>query len=166
MVQLSDLLNSLPIHPKRVNAEKYRNPNGVYMKLCNFLRFDPNYTGKGLQAGGKLEKIIWDEFYSDQEKLRKIASAITENVGIVPGLTPSFNDDEEFDERRLLTKLHKIRERSPSIAKKKKASVIKKPENLCVKSAGSISRLFMVTSVRGLQNATTRNLLQNSKRGK
>jgi len=27
------------------------------MKLCNFLKFDPNYSRVGLMAGGKLEDL-------------------------------------------------------------------------------------------------------------
>jgi hypothetical protein len=34
-------LNQLPIHAKQNLNEKFRNPKGVYMKLCNFLRLDP-----------------------------------------------------------------------------------------------------------------------------
>jgi 5-methylcytosine-specific restriction protein A len=41
-------------------GEKLRNPAGVYVKLCNFLRFDPAYTGKGLVAGSQREKLICD----------------------------------------------------------------------------------------------------------
>lgn len=47
IIALSDLLNSLPIHPQKAEFEKFRNPNGVYMKLCNFLRLDPDYSGAG-----------------------------------------------------------------------------------------------------------------------
>ena len=42
IIKLSDTLNELPIHPQSKHGEKFRNPAGVYMKLCNFLRFDPN----------------------------------------------------------------------------------------------------------------------------
>lgn len=69
IIALSDLLNSLPIHPHKAQHEKFRNPNGVYMKLCNFLRFDPNYSGTGLTAGGKLEEDIWNEFSANKENL-------------------------------------------------------------------------------------------------
>ncbi|HHT7166513.1 TPA: hypothetical protein ACTZ3T_002834 [Bacillus cereus] len=56
VIKLSEILNSLPIHEDRPNEEKFRNPHGVYMKRCNFLRFDPDYKGKGLERGSKLEK--------------------------------------------------------------------------------------------------------------
>jgi len=62
VIAISELLNVLPIHPYAEHGEKFRNANGVYMKLCNFLRFDPNYSGTGLQRGSKLEELIWNEF--------------------------------------------------------------------------------------------------------
>ncbi len=55
ITELSSLLNRLPIHTERPDAARFRNPNGVYMKLCNFLRFDPTYPGKGLTSGGRAE---------------------------------------------------------------------------------------------------------------
>ena len=38
------------------------------MKICNFLRFDPDYQGKGLERGGKLEKIVWDEYCHNRDE--------------------------------------------------------------------------------------------------
>lgn len=58
IVALSDLLNTLPIHTKTEIDKDFRNPNGVYMKLCNFLQFDPTYPGVGLTAGSKLEQGV------------------------------------------------------------------------------------------------------------
>jgi hypothetical protein len=43
----------------------FRNPNGVYMKLMNFRRFDPVYRAQGksgLVRGNKLEEIVWRDF--------------------------------------------------------------------------------------------------------
>jgi 5-methylcytosine-specific restriction protein A len=63
VVELSDLLNRLPIHPQALRGEKFRNPDGVYMKLCNFLRLDPSYAGKGPSrpngCASMLPKSIW-----------------------------------------------------------------------------------------------------------
>ena len=80
IIALSDLLNSLTIHPQK--AKNFRNPDGVYMKLCNFLRFDPDYSGKGLGAGGKLEEEIWNEYSSNRDKLGKVAQAIKDSATI------------------------------------------------------------------------------------
>ncbi len=136
IVALSDLLNSLPIHPQKFEYEKFRNPNGVYMKLCNFLRFDPNYSGVGLKAGGKLEEEIWYEFSGDIEKLRKVSQAIINSSSEVPRPTEYEEDEDEFEEGRLLTKLHKIRERSPAISRKKKTEVLRKTGKLECEACG------------------------------
>lgn len=127
VIRLSEILNSLPIHPRNTEYEKFRNPNGVYMKLCNFLRFDPDYKGSGLTSGGKLEKEIWDEFSSRRDELRKVSQSIIDNMSEVSqsNETETYDEDEEFEEGKVLTKLHKIRERSSSIVKKKKEQVLK-----------------------------------------
>ena len=122
IIALSNLLKSLPIHPQKPEYEKFRNPNGVYMELCNFLRFDPSYSGTGLKAGGKLEKEIWDEFSSNRERLTKIGLAIKNFYPelLRPNEAEFKQDDEEFEEGRILTKVHKFRERSPSLGKRKR----------------------------------------------
>lgn len=129
IVELSNLLNELPIHPKDNADEKFRNPTGIYMKLCNFLRLDPTYTGKGLDAGSKLDVEVWNEFENDQDRLRQIASLIRKQYKFIPTrTTEQFDqdeDDEEFDEGKILTKLHKYRERDPKAARTKKRIVKK-----------------------------------------
>lgn len=67
--KVSVLLNQLPHAVAVADSARYRNPNGVYMKMCNFLRLDPDYPGSGLSRGGKLEESIWKEFASDRERL-------------------------------------------------------------------------------------------------
>lgn len=37
VIELSELLNRLPIHENRPDAGKFRNANGVGLKLSNFL---------------------------------------------------------------------------------------------------------------------------------
>ena len=43
VIELSDVLNALPIHTVRPNEERFRNPNGVAMKLGNLAALDPSY---------------------------------------------------------------------------------------------------------------------------
>jgi hypothetical protein len=47
-VELSRVLNSLPIHTVRPDLERFRNPNGVALKLANFAALDPAYPGRGI----------------------------------------------------------------------------------------------------------------------
>jgi len=76
IIELSNLLKKLPIHENVVDPDSFRNPNSVYMKLCNFLVLDPAYKGVGLTKGGKKDQIIWDEFIEDRENLNKLANDI------------------------------------------------------------------------------------------
>lgn len=59
--QLSEALKDLAFVQKEDPAV-FRNPNGVAMKLANFAAFDPNYKGKGLTAGGRLDREVFEEF--------------------------------------------------------------------------------------------------------
>lgn len=82
VLELSELLASLAA-ASASKAGTYRNPNGVYMKMMNFRRFDPNYTstGKvGLTRGNKLEEVIWDEYSKNPAGLRAAVLEIREAV--------------------------------------------------------------------------------------
>jgi 5-methylcytosine-specific restriction enzyme A len=130
--KLSKILNSLPIHEDRPNAEKFRNTSGVYMKLCNFLRLDPSYKGKGLKAGSKLEVEIWNEFAADKEKLKDLANAIKLGVQMPTVEKPTSEDEEEeFPEGKVLYRVHRMRERSGKVIKQKKDLALKNNELHC-----------------------------------
>ena len=119
--RLSRILNDLPIHPTRPDAATFRNDNAVYMKLCNFLRFDPSYSGTGLTRGGSLEKAIWDEFANDPAILRKVAQAIVDGTNSVENLDFGPDEDEAaFPEGRILYRLHRQRERNPTVVREVK----------------------------------------------
>ena len=55
IIELSQLLNRLPLPLDRPDAEKFRNPDGVTFKLSNFLALDKHYSGKGMTHGSKLD---------------------------------------------------------------------------------------------------------------
>jgi hypothetical protein len=136
IVALSDILNSLPIHPRAAHGEKFRNANGVYMKLCNFLRFDPGYFGKGLQRGGRLEQVIWNEFAIDPKRLKATAAAILASASYIPHPPDEeeaiIDEQEEFAEGRLLTQLHKRHERNPLATQKKEDVRVESDRMPCV----------------------------------
>jgi hypothetical protein len=66
--QLSEALKDLAFVQKE-DPDVFRNPNGVAMKLANFAALDPNYKGKGLTSGGRLDKEIFEEFFGQQLSL-------------------------------------------------------------------------------------------------
>src|SRR5262249_37005848 len=75
VVQLSQLLNRLSIHTAETRNADFRNPQGVSMKLGNFLALDPHYPGAGLQRGGKRDQEVWHEFADDVPRLSLTAAA-------------------------------------------------------------------------------------------
>jgi 5-methylcytosine-specific restriction protein A len=132
MEELSNLLNALPIHEAHFRNEYFRNLSGVYMKLNNFLSLDQRYPGKGLDAGSKLDKLVWNEFSSDQPKLRRTAQFIREGHKLVSQsiVNEDSEDDAEFPEGRILTRIHNQRERSSTLTKKKKKKVLSRTGKL------------------------------------
>jgi len=136
IINLCELLNSLPIHPKKTKQQKFRNPSGVYMKLCNFLRFDPSYHGKDLTSGSKLEQLVWDNYENDRKKLSNTVKAIKTHYSTLsyPKTTfetkEYFDEDEEFIEGKILTRVHKRIERNSILVRKKKKSILIKTGRL------------------------------------
>jgi 5-methylcytosine-specific restriction enzyme A len=133
VIELSEILNKLPIHTERPDKAKFRNPNGVGLKLSNFLAIDPSYSGKGMESYSKLDEAIFNEFVDDKSKLKQIADQIKKtvtNIEITNSLNNITDDDIDEDERvkegRVLYKLHKYRERNTIITKKKKQNHFKK----------------------------------------
>jgi 5-methylcytosine-specific restriction protein A len=76
IMELSDVLNGLPIHTDRPDRETFRNPNGASMKLLIFRRFDENQAGTGLTRGNRLEKEVWEQYSGSPDLLHQSAAAI------------------------------------------------------------------------------------------
>lgn len=137
IIELSELLNQLPIHINRANQEKFRNPNGVNLKLANFKHYDPDYTGEGLKGGSKLDKKVLNEFYGKRKLLKSIANKIkgtVKNISVVDKLYSIPNEEDDtfhsVKEGKVIYKLHKLRERDSKINKKKKEAYFKKYKKL------------------------------------
>jgi len=141
--KVSELLNALPIHKERPDAIRFRNENGVYTKLGNFLSLDPEYTGKGLTHGGIGDKRVWDEFAGDRKRLSEVARAIRENVDGIKTLNPSEllsesgeSDEDEFPEGKVLYRTHRARERNRTLIKKAKLHALKANGKLSCQACG------------------------------
>jgi 5-methylcytosine-specific restriction protein A len=103
---------------------RFRNPNGVYMKLCNFLTRDPDYHGKGLERGGHLEQEVWDEFVDNRELLGSVATAIRKGYKSEVASTLGRLDrseEDEFPEAKVLCLLNRARGQSAGLVREAKA---------------------------------------------
>lgn len=125
VIALSDLLNRLPIHT--VRTEKFRNPNGVKFKLANLRAVEQ--PGSGARGINRLDQVVWEEFGSDEARLRATAAAIVAGVGAPEAQSDvgasEEPDEEEFPEGRIIYRLHRARERSRALVERKKARVLR-----------------------------------------
>lgn len=138
VIELSKTLNRLPVHSKDQRNAEFRNPTGVSMKLGNIRAIDPEFEGAGLSRGSKLEAEVWAEFEGDLYRLAAVAESIVANIKVAePESQYSAElDNEEFAEGKVLTRVHKARERSRTAIEKKKASVLKQTGTLACEACG------------------------------
>jgi|ERR1700723_2232516 len=143
--KLSETLNLLPIHKDRPDAMHFRNENSVYTKLCNFLRFDPDYHGKGLTHGNAGEEEVWKEFAGDPKRLAQVAFAIRQRVEIGKtdekphrdGISTTIEPDEdEFPEGRVLFREHRARERNRALVQAAKGRFLNANGRLACQACG------------------------------
>lgn len=141
---MSRLLNVLGAATGTSDSETFRNESGVYMKLNNFRRWDPEYTqaGKtGLSKGNKDEERVWAEFASAPEKLIAVVSAIhaairTPDARVELAAQTDEPDIMEAEEGRVLTRIHRTRERSRKLVADKKAAVLRTTGKLECEACG------------------------------
>lgn len=126
VVELSRVLNSLPIHGNDSRDGTFRNPNGCYMKLGNFRRFDAEFAKlghRGLTRGNQLEEVVWNDFASNRLELVEIARTIR-SASVVAGKVEVADvadaDEGDFPEGKILYRLHRIRERNSVLTEKAK----------------------------------------------
>lgn len=132
IVELSDLLNGLPIHAVRPDLEKFRNPNGVVLKITNFAALDRQYPGVGMSRGSRLDAVVWDRYSGDQDQLRQVADAIrgAAESSILPAVPEADEGEIEAEEGRLLVRVHRVRERDRTLVQRKKAAAFARQGSL------------------------------------
>ena len=118
VIQASEAIRNLSINKEySQNDPKFRNPNGIALKLANFLFLDPNYSGKGMKGCSTLDKKLFKEVYmtdisekrgndsqNNISEIEKIIKAFIEKIpkmgvkGSAMGQSNLFNGlAQEFD---------------------------------------------------------------------
>ncbi len=124
VVELSELLQDLPIHTQAMRLKNFRNPNGVGLKLVNFQSLDPAYSGTGMPQGAQKDRDIWNEFAHDIDLLSATALAIRElYTSFQPSDLVSVDGDDGVAEGGILGAAHRRHERNSKIVRKKKRAV-------------------------------------------
>lgn len=133
---LSKLLQSANLHPASDRPSNFRSPASVVMKLMNFRSLDPTYAGRGLAAGSKEDREVWTEFSQDPKQLSKTASAVRRLLALREFAPDDEGPDVVASEGRLLTRLHRVRERDARLVERKKAIVLKRTGRLACEACG------------------------------
>lgn len=143
VVELSHFLNRMGHTLGLIENDTYRNANGVYMKMMNFRHHDPEYIkdGKvGLTRGNSDEAAVWLEFSADRARLTEVVTAIRATIAAHEGDHELVGDDEpdiqEAEEGRVLTRLHRVRERNRKLIEAKKKLALKETGQLICEACG------------------------------
>jgi len=137
---LSELLNAMA--RATITGPSYRSESSIYMKLMNYRSIDPRYISRGkvgLTRNNKDEKVVWDLFANSFAKLEDIVAAIHSAIDGDPSSTGIGAEDEEdivdCEEGRILTRMHRYRERNRELVKKFKMYSKKKSNEGMLKCA-------------------------------
>lgn len=116
---LSSLLRALPIHPLTVRLQKFRNVDGVYLKLQQLFSLHPTrHLHRGLNPS-ETDRKVWSTYWQNAVEVRKLAKAVEASAGTVSlGDVESLDDDVLVSEGRLMTVLHTRRERARGLRRK------------------------------------------------
>ncbi|WP_328452003.1 HNH endonuclease [Amycolatopsis sp. NBC_00438] len=127
VIEVSQLLQLLPLHPPQSRGTTFRNPNSVQRKTADIATQHPDYRGKPTR-GGKLDKEILRAFLDRPVEMHAQADAI--RAGITSGTlitlpaVSDLDDEEAIVEGRVLVLLHLRRERNSKLRAEKLDQVL------------------------------------------
>ncbi|MFE1822042.1 HNH endonuclease [Streptomyces anulatus] len=139
VIELSALLQAMPIHPEELRNELFRNPNGVARKTVDITCRHPDYRGKPTN-GNVLDVEVMHDFLARPTEMAKVALRIRQ--GLVAGefqeLSPEAEEEDDFSapEGRLLLGRHRSRERNKALRKRKIDAVVGEGRQLACESCG------------------------------
>ena len=124
VIELSDLLQRLPIHPPELRGPTFRNPNGVSRKTVDIATQHPEYRGVATH-GNHHDSAVLEEFLADPARMAAVAVALRSvTTSQTPAQIPELDlDDNGAEEGGLLERHHLIRERDRKLRHKKIAAV-------------------------------------------
>ena len=128
VVELSALLQGLPLHPLRARLASFRNANGVARKTADIATAHPDYRGVRTHGGATDRRVI-TAFTGSPAEMHTRAQALREapargELADLAGLVDE--EDDGADEGGLLLRLHVSRERSRSLRQRKIESAPKR----------------------------------------
>ncbi|WP_217641640.1 HNH endonuclease [Actinopolyspora alba] len=140
VIELSELLQQLPLHPQEKRDPRFRNVNGVAHKTADLHTNTPWYQGKP-KNGGAVDKEVIRDFLEYPEEMQAAAKAIRDSIryGSFEKSEPvegAAGDESEAPEGRLLARKYFARERDPRLRDKKIKSVLAAGRDLSCEACG------------------------------
>jgi hypothetical protein len=105
VIELSETLKRLGAYPAELQGEKYRNPNGFYLKLMN-LRSVETEGAHGMAAGSKTDAAVWRDFADNLPALHAEAETICERLqeGVIqPAQAEATAEDVDIEQQHTET---------------------------------------------------------------
>jgi 5-methylcytosine-specific restriction enzyme A len=127
IVELSRLLRKRAEFLALPHDDTFRSIDSIYIKLQNLKRFDPNYHGRGLSAGNKMEEEIWNLFASDKQYLKDIAESIIVTISQQikdDRIRETDPEEDGFPEGNVLYRIHRFRERNIKLVNQVKKNAV------------------------------------------
>jgi 5-methylcytosine-specific restriction protein A len=125
VVELSDLLQRMTLHPKDARLPNFRNANGVARKTADIATWHPDYTGARTN-GNALDRKVLAQFIEQRDVMHNLAESIREAVSAEQTVDLpreiGYEDESEMEGRYLL-RLHAYRERNPALRRRKISAV-------------------------------------------
>lgn len=109
---LSEFLRAFPYHRHAARKASFRNPDGVAFKLQNLRQVA---TGKGLKHSSRTDRAVWDELGDNPERTKEFARLIRSSLQFEDRVDEEADDNEIFSEGRIVTEVHRKRERNPKL---------------------------------------------------
>lgn len=139
VIELSALLQTMPIHPEEVRTELFRNPNGVARKTADITSRHPDYRGKPTN-GNALDVEVMNDFLARPAEMTEVAQRIRDGLttGEFQDLSPAAEEDDDYSapEGRLLIRRHQSRERDKGLRKRKIDAVLRQGRRLACEACG------------------------------
>jgi 5-methylcytosine-specific restriction protein A len=121
VIELSNTLQGLGIHPDDTRGAAFRTPASVSRKLADIHTSAPGYEGK-LTHAGRLDRKVWEVFGDSTDAAREAAAAIRAGALAAP---PPADDEEDYEtvEGLVVYRVHRHRERDRGLRRAKVSQV-------------------------------------------
>ena len=136
--EVSESLRMIPIERDLAEGASFRNPTAVALKVANFVAIDPGATTRGMSRGGRHDREVFAEFWADPIRLAATASAIRAGIATIKPTDAGDIEDylAEAPEGRLLTRVHRVRERNSKLVAARKAKALREHGELRCEACG------------------------------